>query len=312
MPIERNEYNLRSSGGTELSMGELTEALDPEVLDKFQVIPSRFRGIKDGLIPIYWVHDTADDPEMDHLADGGWDKFKKIVFVSNWQMQKFIDRFGIPWSKCVVLPNAVKMFPVPSPLEVDGTVRFVYHTTPHRGLDVLVSAFDALSKTEDVHLDVYSSFSIYGWPEADSPFSDLFEFVRRHPKMTYHGAKPNAEVRSALSKTHSFVYPSTWPETGCRALIEAMMAGCVCSVSNFGCLYETAADNAFVFQYHEDKTALASRTYSAMKDTVDTIRGLGKNKFNDLRKINANRASSRFSWDRRAVEWNSFLKGQLK
>jgi glycosyltransferase involved in cell wall biosynthesis len=170
---------------------------------------------------------------------------------------------------------------------------------------VVVAAFRELAKTEDVHLDVYSSFSIYGWEDADKPFVSLFEEVRQHPKMTYHGARPNEEVRTALRNTHAFVYPCTWPETGCRALIEAMCAGTLCATSNYGCLYETAGDTAHVFEYDEDLNVLASRTYGIMKEMVKTYR---EGDLTDMRRVNAKRAEARFSWERRGAQWDNLLR----
>lgn len=259
------------------------------------------------------MHDTAEDPEMHHLADGGWKKFKKIVFVSNWQMQRFIDRYGIPWSHCEVLPNAVEHFYIKKISQApDGgeNVNFIYHTTPHRGLNVLIGAFNELAKYDsNVHLDVYSSFSLYGWNERDEPYKDLYKFIEEHPNMTYHGAQPNDVVRDALLESHAFVYPCTWPETGCRSLIEAMMAGLICATTNYGCLYETAGDEAFTYQYHEDPSKLAAHTLQIMKGVVNRYRDT---QLDDVRTINAKRAHSRYSWDVRGPQWTQFLERMSK
>jgi hypothetical protein len=108
---------------------------------------------------ILWCHDLAEDPENKVLRDGGWEKFDHFVFVSNWQRDQYIVRFGIPYSKCSVIYNAVEKQYAPKEKDM-STIRFVYHTTPHRGLELLVPIFDALSKEFDnIHLDVYSSFS---------------------------------------------------------------------------------------------------------------------------------------------------------
>jgi glycosyltransferase involved in cell wall biosynthesis len=312
MPVIKNEYNERSKGGTELSIAELERHVPKDLLDKFQVIPSRFRGLTEGLIPIYWVHDTAEDPEMHHLADGGWKKFARIVFVSNWQMQRFIERYGIPWSHCCVLPNAIEPFPDDMHyLDNAGTLRFIYHTTPHRGLNILAAAFDALSSRHDVHLDVYSSFSIYGWEGRDKEYEPLYDRLRANPKVTYHGARPLDEVRAALRETHAFVYPSTWPETGCRALIEAMCAGVVCATTNYGCLYETSMGLAFNYQFDENPQKLAEATWAVMENYVDMIRKMTTPQFNALRSKTSKNSQAFFSWERRKNEWAALLQEVL-
>ena len=93
-------------------------------------------------------------------------------------------------------------------------MRLIYHTTPHRGLDVLMRAFAKIYERYEgkVHLDVYSSFAVYGWKQRDAPFEHLFETCRRHAGCTYHGAVSNGEVREALTRAHVFAYPSTWME----------------------------------------------------------------------------------------------------
>ena len=136
MPIAVDEVSKNALGGTEQMKYGLAQRLDSAILDKFQIICSRVREIDSNLIPIYWLHDLPGDPESDHLHQGGFNKFEKLVFVSNWQMQRFVEYYGIPWSKCVVLPNAIWPIEVPENVD-DSEIRLIYHTTPHRGLSIL-------------------------------------------------------------------------------------------------------------------------------------------------------------------------------
>ena len=71
---------------------------------------------------------------------------------------------GVPYSESIILRNAI------DPIEVGekpkDTIRLIYHSTPHRGLELLVPVFEKLCEThDDIELDVYSSFKIYGWEE---------------------------------------------------------------------------------------------------------------------------------------------------
>ena len=52
-----NEVDKDAMGGTELMKYALYDKLPKEMLDKFQIIPSRFRGLEEGKKPIYRVHD---------------------------------------------------------------------------------------------------------------------------------------------------------------------------------------------------------------------------------------------------------------
>ena len=67
--VSTNELDRNSMGGTELMKYALYDKLPKDILNKFQIIPSRFRGLEDGKKSVYWVHDLALDPEMEHLKD---------------------------------------------------------------------------------------------------------------------------------------------------------------------------------------------------------------------------------------------------
>ena len=110
-------------------------------------------------------------------------------------------------------------------LWLHDTFNLIYHTTPHRGLEVLVPVIDFLAnKGKKIHLDVYSSFKMYGWENRDEPYQKVFDKIKAHDNMTYHGYQPNDVIRKALKKAHMFSYPNIWPETSCIAMIEAMLS----------------------------------------------------------------------------------------
>ena len=51
--VPSNELDKNAMGGTELMKHALFDKIDPALLDKFQIIPSRFRGLEKGRKPIY-------------------------------------------------------------------------------------------------------------------------------------------------------------------------------------------------------------------------------------------------------------------
>ena len=241
-------------GGTELLMNRLKEAIDPVLLENFQIIPTRLtEPLRDDKVRIAYIHDLADDPQVAYLDKGGWKKFHLIVFVSNWQMQSFITKFKIPWTKCVVIENSILPIEDVDFNKPKDTIRLIYTPTPHRGLNILLPAFMELQKQfPNLQLDVFSSFELYGWKERDKEYENLFQICRDHPNINYHGSQPNEVVREALKNSHIFVYPSIWTETSCLCLIEAMSAGLICVHSNLGALFETAANLTFQYQYQDD------------------------------------------------------------
>ena len=106
--IETNELNKKARGGTELMQERLHNSLPADLLDKFQIIPSRVRNIDPDKKAILWLHDLPNDPESQHLADPKLrERFAKIVAVSDWQMQLYNVVLGVPYSQSIVLKNAI-------------------------------------------------------------------------------------------------------------------------------------------------------------------------------------------------------------
>ena len=306
-----NEIDKNAMGGTELMKYALYDKLPEHVLSQFQIVPSRFRGIEKGKIPLYWVHDLAQDPEMQHLKDKGWEKFNNIVCVSHWQRQQVQDFLGVPSSKLTVLQNAIEPIPEHEKPDPKECVNIIYHTTPHRGLELLVPVMDWIEEQmPDInwHLDVYSSFGIYGWEDRDKPYEGLFKKIKDHPKMTYHGHVPNEEVHKALQKAHIFALPSIWPETSCIALIEAMSAGCICVHSSLAALPETAANWTLMYDHPEDGQEHANRHALTLADAIR----LADND-NMKERLNMQKAyvDGYYSWEVRQKQWEVFLTSIL-
>ena len=302
----RNETNQNSMGGTERMTMALAEKLPKELLEKFQIVSSRVRDLQEDKIRIFWAHDLPGDAESEFLRDKNeMNKFHRYVFVSNWQMQKYIETYAIPWSKCVVLQNAIEPFEQVEKPDSKEELNIIYTPTPHRGLNILVPVFEKLAeKHENINLHVFSSFELYGWGERDEQFKEVFDQIEKHPRMHNHGTQPNEVVREYLAKSHIFAYPSIWSETSCICLMEAIAAGLVCVHSNYAALPETAANWTQMYQLHEDINSHAGLFYNYLDMIISQY---------DTETIQsrlapaANYANVFYTWPNRAIEWNSFL-----
>jgi UDP-glucose:(glucosyl)LPS alpha-1,2-glucosyltransferase len=302
----RNETNENSMGGTEQLTMELAKRLDPELLKECQIISSRIRGdLQDDKIRVFWAHDLPTDPESHFLKNSNMiDSFHVFVFVSNWQMQSYMNTYQIPWSKCVVLLNAIE--PIEEHVKPsDGKINLIYHSTPHRGLNILAPVFAKLcEKHDNIHLNVYSSFELYGWKERDSEHTELFDMIDSHEHMTNHGTVSNKEIREALKESHILGYPSIWPETSCMVLMESMSAGLVCVHSNYAALYETAANWTQMYQLNEDSAIHAGSFYNMLDASITN--------YNDpiMQSVLAPMRSYTnvfYAWQGRVNQWNALL-----
>lgn len=297
----RNETNQLAMGGTEMMAIGMHQRIPKKLLKKFQIIHSRPRELRNDLKKILVCHDLAGDPEVQHLKNGGWKKYDKLVFVSQWQFQQYHAYLGVPYSHSHILQNAIT--PIKSHQKTNN-VNLIYHTTPHRGLQILYPVFTELCKKyPDIHLDVYSSFKIYGWEQRDEPFKPLFEELKKHPNITYHGSVSNGEIREALQKAHIFAYPSIWQETSCIALIEAMSAGCICVHPNYAALPETSGGWTSMYHWDEAPNIHANRFYAYLDGAVKHILQHGM-PYMENQKFYTN---TMYSWDKRSKEWEQFL-----
>lgn len=303
--IEKNETSKNSRGGTELLQERLYDGLVPrELLEQFQIVCSRVRELDDTKFRIFWAHDLPNDPESHFLANGGWNKFHRLVFVSNWQMQAYVQQYSIPWSMCEVVENSI--YPIEVAEKPTDKIHICYTPTPHRGLNILYSAFDALSRErDDVVLDVFSSFKLYGWEQRDEQFKHLFSLIDDHPAIVNHGTKTNEEIRQYLSTTgHILAYPSVWPETSCLCLIEAMSAELMCIHSNYGALADTAAGFTHMYQMEEDESVHATKLFHILRESLNHLDAdYSKNRLKFAKMY----CDSRFNWNVKSQQWTAIL-----
>ena len=242
---------------------------------EFQITPSRVRELDPSRYRLYWLHDLPFDPETNHLKDAeSRSRFHRLVFCGNWQRTLYQAALGVPIDENAVVIDTPSM-PVSVSLteKMGEKIHLVYTSTPQRGLDILVPVFLELAKIyPSIHLDVFSSFKIYGWDTADAQFEEIFKICREHPQITYHGVQPNEVVRKHLAKSHIFAYPSTWMECNSRSLIEAMSACLICVHSDLGGLPDTSGGLTRSYTFSPDKQKHAQIFYqhldTAIKDCL--------------------------------------------
>ena len=307
--FEENEISKNANGGTEIAKRKLASIIDPALLDNFQIICSRPRELQEDKVRIFWCHDLPEDPESKKFQDKKFqDSFHKFVFISNWQYQRYQLFHGIPYDdKSVVLETGIEPAPETCFNKPEGPIRIVYTSTPQRGLEILIPVFKKLTEIHsDIHLDVFSSFKIYGWEDADKQYEPLYEQIRNRPQMTYHGFVPNAELKEHLNKSHIFAYPSIWYETSCRAMLEAMSAGLVCVHPNLAALPETSGSLNVMYQLDlENKNHHANRFASYLNASINMVRD---KQHNDMIRFNKYFVDRRYNISLISGQWEKILR----
>lgn len=306
MAFEENEISKKSQGGTEQMKRGLAERLPPGLDNEFQIICSRVRDLDPEKIRVYWLHDLPEDPETNHLKDQ-WSRsrFHKLVFCGQWQYQQYMTKLGVPYNPhATVIETAID--PIPYVEKSKDEIRLIYTSTPQRGLNILIPVFEKLAeKYPNIHLDVFSSYKIYGWEDADKQFEPLYERCRNHPQITYHGFQPNEVVREALQKAHIFAYPCTWTECNSRSLIEAMSAGCLAVHPNWGGLTDTSGGLTFQYQGAEDLNVHAQIFVNALEGAINVVQ---KEEVQNYLRFVKSYADTRYNWNKITQQWVDLLK----
>ena len=233
------------AAGTELMVAGLRERLGAD-LDRINLQLNHPGHDKSDKRPrVVWMHHDVDQRWVQWCKDRELiESVNCFVFVSSWQREQYLTQFQLPAQRCFVLKHALNLNPEPRRWEPGPIWRCTYISTPFRGLAVLLDAWERL-RPMNAELHVWSSMKLY--LEDDRPYEHLYKRAEGMPYVTYHGVAPNSELRAALRNMHFLVYPCTFRETSCLAVIEAMAAGCRVITSSLGALPETTGGYARIY-----------------------------------------------------------------
>jgi Glycosyltransferase len=218
-----------SYGGSENQLRLLFKNVDDEYFKDVNLILNSTdpKLLEKNKINILWMQHYVNQKETENLKNNEYiNKLNYIVFNSNWNFENFKIQYKIPENKSIVLKNAINKIDFKN--KTKDKISLIYHTTPWRGLELLLKIFKKINK-ENVELNVCSSTIIYGKKFHDSyekKFQKLFDDCKNTKNVNFHGYKSNSSILEMLKEVHIFSYPSIWTETSCIAAIEAMAAGC--------------------------------------------------------------------------------------
>jgi glycosyltransferase involved in cell wall biosynthesis len=300
-------------GGSEIAYNSLLQHTESRYWQKdinFIVSMCRPEFIDPTRKNIIWQQLSYDQQNVAGMQDPNFvNRIDCFVYVSNWSYEKFRVIYKTPEHKSLVIKNAID--PIEYIPKNKGKFKLIYTSTPWRGLEVLLDAFELLNR-DDVELDVYSSTIIYGdsFNKDNEPvFKPLFDRAKSMKNVNYKGYAENSEIRKAVQQAHVFAYPSIFEETSCIAAIEAGAAGCKMVTTNFGALYETCGEFATMVPYNSDKKALARSYARALNYTINNY--WTDDNLNMLQ-FQSQYYNKFYSWDYRKQQWNSLFNALRK
>ena len=301
-------------GGTELQMEMLYKHCPKELLDKVQIctsIPGKVP-IDPNKLNILWQKNSYDQGNLQEFFNNPFkhSDYDWYVFNSHWNYEKFRMAFNIPQEKSIVIKNGCINFPERKPYQKGQPIKIIHHSTPWRGLNVLLAAMQVV-KNPLVTLDVYSSTKIYGSEFSqvnEDTYKPLFEQAKSLPNVNYIGYVPNEQILEKITDYQMFVYPSIFEETFCISALECMSAGLHVITTNFGALFETCSEWPVYVNYDSNVENLARATAHAIETAAAYLH---EQSLQDHLAEQQKFYKRFYSWKKKGSEWENFLKGAL-
>lgn len=296
---------MHSSGGSEIQYNFLKKYVDNKLLDlvELKIVPNSNRYTSDITTTynprknIVWTQQSYDFLEAKLISDQR-ENIEKIIFVSNWQKQKYIETFQLPVNKCIVIPNGIE--PANCIKKPSGIVNLIYFSTPYRGLEVLLNSLKYLQNSK-YHLHVFSSMDIYGQTEENIKYENLYRQCKQNNKITYYGSVSHNTILHALNEMHIMAYPCIFEETCCISALEAMSQKLKIVCSNIGALPETTAEFATVYQYIENKEEHAKMFAKHLDLEIEKYHEENQNKQKEY-------VDNKHNWNKIKIYWNDLFR----
>ena len=287
-------------GGTELmalKMQEQVLPLAPSLADWNWILVPGIINLRDDGKNIAWVHLGEFEGDLRWLADP---RVAYLIFVSYYQYQRFMEWFpDIDSNKCYVIRNAID--PIPASTYPDTQkIKLIFQSEPYRGLDILLNAMKLIDD-ENIELNVFGDphTTTVDWKiEFQNKIKSMCE---KDSRVILHGRQPNSVVREHIRNSHMFAYPSTWRETSCISLIEALSGGLYCITNSFTVLPETGIGLTQMYPYNPDSDSQARTLADKIIHGIKEIRSGTFDHKNQILKAN-----DYYSWSTVSKEWLRF------
>ena len=260
------------------------------------------------------------EPSMQALRDPGerncWDHF---VFKSSWQAESLRQAFSLDEHKVTIITNAVS--PFFERLEERQSFFFLenrppvlyYSSTPFRGLEVLARAFPKISKAcPGITAKIFSSMAPYHTLGSDDEHAALYELCRQNG-MDYVGSLSQPDLAKAVQAADILAFPSTYAETSCITVMEAMANSAVIVSRARGAIPETSAGFANLMPEPE-RPAQGALPSAFANHVIEVVKAAGREPQHQRAWLQRARryCLKNYSWPAKAREWEDVLQRAVK
>jgi predicted O-linked N-acetylglucosamine transferase (SPINDLY family)/glycosyltransferase involved in cell wall biosynthesis/tetratricopeptide (TPR) repeat protein len=180
-----------------------------------------------------WLHDEVGW-QLGSLSASRRALLSGVFFVSAFHAST------VEGSWVRIAPNGVDLSTVHE--GPNDPLSFIYASAPNRGLDMLLREWGWIrEQLPSAQLHVYYGFTqgfmryltIARGDQGAKEWVDDVKQLLEQPGVTYHGMVSAEELGHAYARSGFWLYPTSFPETGCIAALKAMASGCVPITSRF-------------------------------------------------------------------------------
>lgn len=206
-------------------------------------------------LKMIWMHDVNIGESFLQVAD----KPDLIIGLSKWHVDHMSKLYGIKKDRFEIIPNGIntERFKKDRSRDISRTPKFVYSSSPDRGLDTLLSLWPFIrNRYPEAEAHIY-----YGWNMIDK----IINIYRQSGQVHYleqfkasilgqinnlggedagiftHGRVNQEELANAMYENNFWTYPTSFMETSCITALEVQAAGVIPVTSNLAALKETVA-----------------------------------------------------------------------
>jgi len=298
-------YFDKPMGGTELMYNELMNRIDKKYIKNVSIF-NYLSKADFNKKTVYWNQLSYDQEAVNFLNDLGFvNRIDHFVFVSYWQAEIYRKLFKLPDNKINVIKNAC-IGVEPKLKRKNNKIKVCYTSTPWRGLDILLDSWNKL-RPKDAELHIFSGTKIYGkefYNASDEIHSHLYTKCEDIPGVVYRDNIPNEELRKELPSFDILAYPSTFEETSCISVIEAISAGLRVVCSSLGALPETTEGWARMYPGMMDRNLHVNTFADILRQEIDAVK---EGVYDEQSKLQTEVYAPAWSWDERIYDWEDFL-----
>lgn len=292
-------YSRESYGGTEY----MAKRFHKEILPDMQKLNNYLSLIIPGVTPQYnelfnskkeiiiWLHNVISQFDKEKIATLKdkrlLNKIKYFIVPSEYHKQITLDELEIDSNKIYVIPNAIDPLKY-NPNKLNDIIKIVHTSDPERGMDVLLSSLRYVK--EDFRLEIYNKFN-----------PDLYDFDFNDDRVKFFGYTPKATVKEALESSHIHAYPSTYLETFCLSIAEAMSAGTLSVYPKIGAIPEIANNFGILYNSIEDKEEHSKVFAHNLSKAIKIVKDKNYDPIEQIEYIN-----KKYSWESIKKQWIDF------